>query len=72
MARKQGGVLRGLLVTFSVSVLLIAVGLVYFIITLWMITTGSKLLNISPSADFVVLAASLISIGSVIGSALSR
>lgn len=69
---KTVGLGRGLIITLAVSVLLIVVGLVYFIITLWMVTTGSKLLGLNPSADFVVLAASLISVGSIIGSAFKR
>jgi len=71
MPKKQslGGALA---TTLAISILLIVVGLIYFIITLWMVTTGSKLLNLSPSADFIVLAASLISIGSIIGSAFKR
>ena len=55
------------------SVILIVMGLIYFIIALAIVKYGSGLLGYADlSADWAVLSASLISVGSMIGSAVKK
>jgi hypothetical protein len=61
--------LKGLARILASSVLLIVLGLVYFIVTAWIVTFGVEtVLGTPPSADFVALAAALLSLGSLAGS----
>jgi hypothetical protein len=63
------GVLQGLIA----SVILIVIGLVYFIVALWIVKAGSGLLGYTDlSGNWAVLSASLISVGSMIGSAVKK
>jgi hypothetical protein len=62
------GVLQGLIA----SVILIAIGLVYFIIALWIVKFGAGILGYTLDGNWAVLSASLISVGSMIGSAMKK
>ena len=61
-----------LLLTLVGSVILIFIGLVYFVFTLWIVKIGSHFVGYSPSAEFAVLSAAIISVGSMVGSALAK
>ena len=61
-----------LLMTLLGSLLLIFIGLAYFVFTLWIVKLGSSLVGYAPDANYAVLSAALISIGSMVGSALSK
>lgn len=63
---------RGLVGLVLSSVVLIVLGLVYFIVTAWIVAFGVEtVLGAPPSADFVALSAALLSLGSLAGSASS-
>lgn len=67
-----GAVLGGLGKLVASSVVLILLGLVYFIVTAWIVTFGVEtVLGSPPSADFVALSAALLSLGSLAGSSYS-
>jgi len=51
------------------SVVLILLGLVYFMINLWIVVTGAEMLGVT--ADYPVLGAVLLTLASIIASALS-
>lgn len=57
--------------TFILSLLLILVGLVYFIITLWTVKTGASLLGLTPDGNWTVVSASIIAAASMLGSSLN-
>lgn len=65
--------LRGLLVTLVSSILLILVGIVYFMVTVWIIKVGASWAGY-PSLDgaTVVGTAGLITAASMIGSAIQK
>ncbi|MBW2981233.1 hypothetical protein KY360_07490 [Candidatus Woesearchaeota archaeon] len=54
------------------SVILIVMGLVYFIIALWIVKFGAGILGYTLDGNWAVLSASLISVGSMIGSAVKK
>lgn len=67
-----GAVLGGLGKLVASSVVLILLGLVYFIVTAWIVTFGVEtVLGSPPSADYVALSAALLSLGSLAGSSYS-
>ena len=61
-----------LAVTLIASVALILVSLMYFIITLWIVKAGAAVLGYTIDGNWAVLSASLISVGSIIGSSLQK
>jgi hypothetical protein len=64
--------LKGLARILASSVLLIVLGLVYFIVTAWIVTFGVEtVMGATPSADFVALSAALLSLGNLAGSSYS-
>ena len=66
--------LGALLVTIGASLLLIFLGLIYFIITLWIVKIGSNIIlgKDALNPNWAVLAASIIAVGSVIASSLQK
>jgi len=64
--------IESLLVTVIASLILIAMGIVYFIMTLWIIKFSSGLLGYSPDSNWVVLSAAIIVVGIMIGSAIKN
>ncbi len=67
-----GQTIELLAVTFMSSLLLIIMGLVYFMITLWTVKTGANLLGLSPDHSWTVFSASLIAGASMIGSSIHK
>lgn len=68
----MGRFVRGLAGLVASSVVLIVLGLVYFVVTAWIVTFGVEfVLGSPPSADFVALSAALLSLGSLAGSSYS-
>lgn len=63
---------ENLIATIIASLLLIAMGIVYFIITLGVIRFSSTLMGYSPDANWVVLASAVIVAGIMIGSAIKN
>lgn len=64
--------LRGLGAIVVSSAVIILLGLVYFMITAWIVSFGVDIvLGSPPSADFVALSAALLSLGSLAGSSYS-
>ncbi|MBW3017129.1 hypothetical protein KY316_02055 [Candidatus Woesearchaeota archaeon] len=64
--------LNSIFTTVLASALLIIIGLIYFIVTLWIVKFGSGLLDLSPDTNWIVLSAAIISAGSMVGSAMQR
>ncbi len=66
------GLFENLIVTVIASLLLIAMGMVYFIATLLIIRFSSGLMGYSPDANWVVLSSAVIVAGIMIGSAIKN
>lgn len=63
---------QGLLGVVASSFVWIALGLVYFIVTVWIVSFGVETVTgTAASSDFVALSAALLSIGSLAGSSYS-
>ena len=59
--------------TIVASALLILLGLVYFMINLWIVKVGSGMLGYTDlSANWGVLAAALLTVGGVVGSTIRK
>jgi len=71
MAEKRSG-FGSLIMNALASIILIIVGLIYFIVTLWIVKFGANLLNIQPDHNFILIAAAIIAAGSMLGSALQK
>jgi hypothetical protein len=69
---RERGPFVSLLTNTAASVILIVVGLIYFIATLWIVKFGAGLLGISPDHNFILLAAAIIAAGSMLGSAVQK
>jgi len=63
---------ENLLVTVIASLILIAMGIIYFIATLWIIKFSSKMLGYAPESNWVVLSAAVIVAAIMIGSAIKN
>ena len=63
---------ENLFVTVIASVILIVMGIVYFIATLWIIKISSNLLGYAPDANWAVLSAAIVVVGIMIGSAIKN
>ena len=68
----KGGLFENLVVTVIASLILIAMGMVYFIITLWIVKFSSGLMGFSPDANWVVLSTAIVVAGIMIGSAIKN
>ena len=66
------GLFENLIVTVIASLILIAMGVVYFIFNLFVIKFSSGLIGYSPSPDMVVLSSAVIVAGIMIGSAIKN
>ena len=64
--------LGALFLTLIGSLMFIFFGLIYFVFTLWIVKIGSAFVGLPPSADFAVLSAAIISVGSTLGSTMRR
>jgi len=65
-----GRILSDLVENAVAFVVLILLGIVSFFITVFVVDAGAGLANYSPSADFVVLSASLIVVSSILAGAM--
>ena len=66
------GLFENLIVTVIASLLLVAMGVIYFIATLWIIKFSCGLMGYSPDANWVVLSSAVIVAGIMIGSAIKN
>ena len=69
---RREGLFENLIVTVIASLILISMGVVYFIFTLFIIKFSSGLIGYSPSPDMVVLSSAIIVAGIMIGSAIKN
>ena len=68
----RGKLFENLIVTVIASLLLIAMGVIYFIATLVIVKFSSNLMGYSPDANWVVLSSAIIVAGIMIGSAIKK
>jgi len=68
----RGRLFENLIVTVIASLLLIAMGVIYFIATLVIVKFSSGLMGYSPDANWVVLSSAVIVAGIMIGSAIKN
>ncbi|MCH8003500.1 MAG: hypothetical protein IH934_02620 [Nanoarchaeota archaeon] len=68
----RGKLFENLIVTVIASLLLIAMGVIYFIATLVIVKFSSGLMGYSPDANWVVLSSAIIVAGIMIGSAIKN
>ncbi|MCX8189890.1 MAG: hypothetical protein N3F05_01535 [Candidatus Diapherotrites archaeon] len=67
------GGLSALAITIIASLMLIILGVIYFGLTLWIISISSKFFfGAVPGADFAVLSAALLATGAIIAGALEK
>ncbi len=69
---RREGLFENLVVTVISSLILITMGVVYFIFTLFIIKFSSGLMGYSPDASMVVLSSAVIVAGIMIGSAIKN
>jgi hypothetical protein len=69
---RRSGLFENLIVTIIASLILIAMGVIYFIITLWIVKFSSKLMGLSPDQNWIVLSSAVIVTGIMIGSAIKN
>ena len=63
---------ENLFVTVVASLILIAMGIVYFIVTLWIVRFSSNLMGYSPDGNWVILSTAIVVAGIMIGSAIKN
>jgi|TARA_B100001964_G_C14253266_1_gene611037 hypothetical protein len=66
------GLFENLVVTVIASLLLVALGVIYFIAALLIIRFSSGLMGYSPDANWVVLSSAVIVVGIMVGSAIKN
>ena len=71
MGAIKGGITAILVIAIS-SIFLIIMGLIYFLVTLWIVTMGADLLDLPLDGNYAVLSASLITMAVIIGSSLAK
>ena len=69
---RREGLFENLIVTVIASLLLVAMGVIYFIATLLIVRFSSGLMGYSPDANWVVLSSAVIVAGIMIGSAIKK
>ena len=69
---RREGLFENLIVTIIASLLLIGMGVIYFIVTLWIVDFSSGLIGYSPDENYVVLSSAVIVAGIMIGSAIKN
>lgn len=72
MIMHRAGLFENLLVTVIVSLILIAMGIIYFIVTLWIVKFSSSLMGYDPDGNWAVLSAAVVVAGIMIGSAIKN
>ena len=68
----RGKLVEDLIVTVIASLLLIAMGVVYFIVSLLIVKFSSGLIGYTPDPNWVVLSSAVIVAGIMIGSAIKN
>ena len=68
----KGGLFESLVVTVIASLILIAMGLIYFILTLWVIKFGSGLMGYNIDGNWAVLSTAVVVAGILVGSAIKN
>ncbi|MBN4049100.1 hypothetical protein JYT91_00615 [archaeon AH-315-M20] len=68
----KGGLVENLIVTIIASLILIAMGMVYFVVTLAIVKFSSGLLGYNPDGNWAVLSAAVIVAGIMLGSAIKN
>ena len=66
------GILENLFVTIIASLILVVMGVIYFIATLLIVRFSTGLMGYSPDANWVVLSSAVIVVGIMIGSAIKN
>lgn len=69
---RKEGLLENFVVTIIASLVLIVMGVIYFIATLVIVRFSSGLMGYSPDANWVVLSSAVIVAGIMIGSAIKN
>ena len=69
---RKEGLFESLIVTVIASLLLVAMGVIYFIATLLIVRFSSALVGYSPDANWVVLSSAVIVVGIMVGSAIKN
>ena len=64
--------IENLIVTIIASLLLVAMGVIYFIATLLIVKFSSGLMGYAPDANWVVLSSAVIVAGIMVGSAIKK
>jgi hypothetical protein len=73
MAAKVKSVLRTIMFALLSAAMLIALGLVFFMIYLWIVITGASLLGLTGlDTNWAVFAAAILSAATVVGAAIER
>lgn len=67
----KGGLAAIFIILLS-SIFLIIMGLVYFLVTLWIVDFGAGILDLNPDGNYLVLSASLITLGVIVASSLAK
>jgi hypothetical protein len=69
---RREGLFENLIVTVIASLLLVAMGVIYFIATLLIVRFSTGLLSYSPDANWVVVSSAIIVAGIMVGSAIKN
>ena len=69
---RKEGLFENLIVTVIASLLLVAMGVIYFIVTLVIVRFSSGLMGYAPDANWVVLSSAVVVAGIMIGSAIKN
>ena len=69
---RREGLAENMIVTVIASLLLVAMGMIYFITTLLIVKFSTDLLGYTPDANWVVLSSAIIVTGIMIGSAIKN
>ena len=69
---RKSGLFESLIVTVVASLILIAMGMVYFILTLWVIKFSSGLMGYNIDGNSAVLSTAVVVAGIMIGSAIKN
>lgn len=72
MIMRREGLVENFIVTIAASLILIIIGMVYFIVTLLIVKFSSALLGYSPEANWAVVSAAIIVAGIMVGSAIKN
>ena len=68
----KGGIIENMIVTVIASLILVVMGVIYFIATLLIVRFSSGLMGYSPDANWVILSSAVIVAGIMIGSAIKN